>query len=387
MSIEVRNITKSFGQFKALDNVSIKINAGELVALLGPSGSGKTTLLRIIAGLEVPDPTSGPIFFGGEDVARRKVGQRGVGFVLQHYALFRHMTVFDNIAFGLTVKPRKIRPTKEQIRARVSELLHMIQLDNLADRYPNQFSGGQRQRVALARALAVRPKVLLLDEPFGALDAKVRVELRGWLRRLHEEIHLTSVFVTHDQDEALELADRVAVMNNGHIEQFDKPDYVFHHPSTPFVMNFLGQVNQFRGRLGRTGEIHIGQYAGVAEEMVAANTSDWASEANASFFVRPHDLAITRQPREGQLSFPGTILRVHSAGVRIRVELQSDEGEPMLAEVSHARWERLGLKAGDRCFVTPHSVRIFDAVDTPAAARTTETPKAGASASGEEKAS
>ena len=364
MSIEVRNITKSFGQFKALDNVSIKINAGELVALLGPSGSGKTTLLRIIAGLEVPDPTSGPIFFGGEDVARRKVGQRGVGFVFQHYALFRHMTVFDNIAFGLTVKPRKVRPSKEQIRARVTELLHMIQLDNLADRYPNQLSGGQRQRVALARALAVRPQVLLLDEPFGALDAKVRIELRGWLRRLHDEIHLTSVFVTHDQDEALELADRVAVMNNGHIEQFDKPDYVFHHPSTPFVMNFLGQVNQFRGRLGRTGEIHIGQYAGVADEMVAANTSDWASEANASFFVRPHDLAITRQPpREGLLSFPGTVLRVHSAGVRIRVELESDQGEPMLAEVSHNRWEHLGLRPGDRCFVTPHSVRIFDADD------------------------
>ena len=363
MGIEVKNITKSFGAFKALSNVSIKINAGELVALLGPSGSGKTTLLRIIAGLEVPDATSGPIFFGGEDVASRKVGQRGVGFVFQHYALFRHMTVFDNIAFGLTVKPRRIRPSKELIREKVMELLHMIQLDNLASRYPSQLSGGQRQRVALARALAVEPQVLLLDEPFGALDAKVRVELRGWLRRLHDEIHLTSVFVTHDQDEALELADRVAVMNNGQIEQFGTPDEVFHHPATPFVMNFLGQVNQFRGRLESTGEIHIGRYQGVAEEMVAANSSDWSSESVAAIFVRPHDLEITALPKEGQLSFPAKVLRIHSAGARVRVELESEMGETLFAEISHQDRDALRMEPGDSCYVTPRSLRIFDASD------------------------
>ena len=361
MSIEVQNITKSFGEFKALDDVSIKIESGELVALLGPSGSGKTTLLRIIAGLEVPDASSGPIFFGGENVASRQVGQRGVGFVFQHYALFRHMTVFDNIAFGLTVKPRRLRPDKERIRAKVMELLHMIQLDNLADRYPSQLSGGQRQRVALARALAVEPHVLLLDEPFGALDAKVRVELRAWLRRLHDEIHLTSVFVTHDQDEALELADRVAVMNNGKIEQFGTPDEVFHHPTTPFVMNFLGQVNQFRGRLESSGQIHIGRYQGTAEEMVAANDSDWSSESLAAIFVRPHDLEISAAPKEGQLSFPAKVMRIHSAGVRVRVELESESGETLLAEISHAEREALALEAGDSCFVTPRSIRIFDA--------------------------
>ena len=362
MGIEVQHITKSFGEFKALSDVSIRINSGELVALLGPSGSGKTTLLRIIAGLEVPDNESGPIFFAGRNVAESKVGDRGVGFVFQHYALFRHMTVFDNIAFGLTVKPRKIRPTKEEIREKVTRLLHMIQLDNLSNRYPSQLSGGQRQRVALARALAVEPQVLLLDEPFGALDAKVRIELRTWLRRLHDEIHLTSVFVTHDQDEALELADRVAVMNNGRIEQFGTPDEVFHHPATAFVMNFLGQVNQFRGRLESGGQVHIGQYQGTAEEMVSSG-AEWTDEQVAAIFVRPHDLEITAKPKPGQLSFPATVLRIHSAGARVRVELESEMGEILFAEISHADRESLRMEPGDSCFVTPRSMRIFDAAD------------------------
>jgi len=217
MSIEVRNISKTFGSFKALDNVSLTVKAGELVALLGPSGSGKTTLLRIIAGLEQADPGSGEILLNDEDVADRHVSARGVGFVFQHYALFRHMSVFENVAFGLRVKRRRERPSKAFIRQKVHDLLKLVQLDGLAGRYPHQLSGGQRQRVALARALAVEPRVLLLDEPFGALDAKVRKELRSWLRRLHDELHITSVFVTHDQDEALEVADQVVVMNRGKI--------------------------------------------------------------------------------------------------------------------------------------------------------------------------
>src|SRR5687767_656736 len=238
MAIEIQNVSKRFGSFVALADVSLKVGAGELVALLGPSGSGKTTLLRIIAGLETAD--AGTVVLEGEDATERSPRDRGVGFVFQHYALFRHMTVFDNVAFGLQVRPRASRPGADAIRARVNELLQLVQLDYLANRFPAQLSGGQRQRVALARALAVEPKVLLLDEPFGALDAKVRLELRRWLRRLHSEIHLTSVFVTHDQEEALELADRVVVMNRARIEQEGSPEEVFERPATSFVMNFLG---------------------------------------------------------------------------------------------------------------------------------------------------
>ena len=242
MSIEVRNISKNFNAFRALDKINLDIRSGELVALLGPSGCGKTTLLRIIAGLETPD--AGNIVFHGEDVSGHDVRNRNVGFVFQHYALFRHMTVFDNVAFGLRMKAKKERPSEKVIAERVHELLNMVQLDWLSDRYPEQLSGGQRQRIALARALAVQPKVLLLDEPFGALDAKVRKELRRWLARLHEEIHLTSVFVTHDQEEALDLADRVVVMNHGVIEQIDTPDAVYNRPASAFVCDFLGNANK-----------------------------------------------------------------------------------------------------------------------------------------------
>src|SRR4051812_28895022 len=249
MSIEVNNISKTFGGFQALKNVSVTIGSGELVALLGPSGSGKTTLLRIIAGLETPDAGSGLVLFHQEDMTLRAVGARKVGFVFQHYALFRHMTVFDNVAFGLKVRPWRTRPNRKEVARRVHELLQLVQLDGLANRYPSQLSGGQRQRVALARALAVEPKVLLLDEPFGALDAKVRRELRRWLRRLHDEMHITTVFVTHDQEEALEVADRIAVMNLGKIEQIGTPEDVYERPATPFVYNFLGNVNLFHGRV------------------------------------------------------------------------------------------------------------------------------------------
>src|SRR5438046_3494822 len=246
MSIQALNISKRFGQFAALDNVDLEIPSGELVALLGPSGSGKTTLLRVIAGLEFAD--AGSVQFDGRDISDRTARERRVGFVFQHYALFRHMTVFENIAFGLRVRPRESRPSKKQIAAKVHELLKLIQLETLAQRYPSQLSGGQRQRVALARALAVEPSVLLLDEPFGALDAKVRKELRRWLRRLHDELRVASVFVTHDQEEALELSDRVAIMNQGRIEQAGTPAEVYDNPANAFVYRFLGDVNLFQGR-------------------------------------------------------------------------------------------------------------------------------------------
>jgi len=246
MSIEVRNVSRQFGDFHALSDVSLDIGSGELVALLGPSGCGKTTLLRIIAGLETAD--AGSIHFEGADTTDVHVRERQVGFVFQHYALFRHMTVFENVAFGLRVKPRGLRPSDAQIKQKVHDLLGLVQLDWLADRYPSQLSGGQRQRIALARALAVEPKVLLLDEPFGALDAKVRKELRRWLRRLHDDLHVTSIFVTHDQEEALEVADRVVLMNRGKIEQVGTPQQVWDNPASPFVYGFLGDVNLFQGR-------------------------------------------------------------------------------------------------------------------------------------------
>src|SRR2546422_367528 len=258
MSILIKNVSKTFGNFTALDNVCLEVPDGALLALLGPSGSGKTTLLRIIAGLEVAD--SGTVLHQEKDITHQSARERRVGFVFQHYALFRHMTVFENIAFGLRVRPRDSRPSKKQIEAKVHELLKLIQLETLAQRYPSQLSGGQRQRVALARALAVEPSVLLLDEPFGALDAKVRLELRRWLRQLHDEIHVTSVFVTHDQEEALEVADRVVVMNHGRIEQIGSPEEVYNQPATPFVYNFLGNVNLFHGRIDE-GKTYIHEKA------------------------------------------------------------------------------------------------------------------------------
>ncbi len=247
MSIEIDHITKLFGTFRALDDVSLDLPRGELVALLGPSGCGKTTLLRIIAGLENAD--QGRVLLDGEDATEKHVRERQVGFVFQHYALFRHMSVFENVAFGLRVKPRRERPAEAEIRRRVNELLDLVQLGWLKDRFPAQLSGGQRQRIALARALAVEPHVLLLDEPFGALDAKVRKELRRWLRRLHDELHISSIFVTHDQEEALEVADRIVLMNKGRIEQIGSPRQIYEEPATSFAYSFIGNVNAFRGKV------------------------------------------------------------------------------------------------------------------------------------------
>ncbi len=338
MSIEAQNITKRFGQFAALDQVSLKIPTGELVALLGPSGSGKTTLLRIIAGLEFAD--SGTVLFDGEDTTHRTARDRRVGFVFQHYALFRHMTVFENIAFGLRVRPRGVRPSKEKIHDKVHELLKLIQLKNLANRYPSQLSGGQRQRVALARALAVEPSVLLLDEPFGSLDAKVRLELRRWLRQLHDEVHITSVFVTHDQDEALEVADRIAVMNEGRIEQVGTPDEVYHRPLTPFVYNFLGNVNLFHGRIDEeTPAIHDA----VTGELV---------------YVRPHLLEIHRQSN-GASNFRATIKHINSAGPLVKIEALTEWGAPVHVELSQEKFRELQLAKDEAVFIIPKELKVF----------------------------
>jgi sulfate transport system ATP-binding protein len=351
MSIEAQRISKTFGAFQALQEVSLTVETGELVALLGPSGSGKTTLLRIIAGLEQADPGSGPIKFHAEDVAGRDVGSRQVGFVFQHYALFRHMSVFENVAFGLRVRPRARRPSKDAIRAKVMDLLKLVQLDVQANRFPHQLSGGQRQRVALARALAIEPKVLLLDEPFGALDARVRQELRQWLRRLHDEIHLTSVFVTHDQDEAMELAHRVLVMNEGRVEQIGTPDEVFHNPKTEFVMNFLGQVNQFHGRV-EGGKIHF------ATLSLDAPHPSVSPQQRVRVFVRPHDLEIETQ-RNGHPAFAAVVKRVHSAGPNVRMELRAGSGESLQAEIPQDRYRALGIGVDSQVFVSPRTVKVF----------------------------
>ena len=352
MSIEVQHISKTFGNFQSLNDVSLKINDGELVALLGPSGSGKTTLLRIIAGLETPDPNPRTsIRFYDEDVSRRAVGERRVGFVFQHYALFRHMTVFENVAFGLRVRHKSDRPSKDEIRDRVEKLLSLVQLAQFRGRYPSQLSGGQRQRVALARALAVEPKVLLLDEPFGALDAQVRKGLRAWLRRLHEEIHITSVLVTHDQEEALEVADRVVVMNNSRIEQEGTPDEVFHNAKTQFVMEFLGQVNVFHGRV-QSGKATLGgltvDYPNYSED----------HERPATVYMRPHEFEIRRHPN-GKPSFPARVTRIHSAGAVARIFLETEESSNVLVELPLDEFSQLALQDGETVYLYPKNARVF----------------------------
>jgi len=352
MSIEVRHVTKRFGAFTSVNDVSFSVAPGELVALLGPSGSGKTTLLRIIAGLERAD--AGTVMLEDEDATGRNPRDRRVGFVFQHYALFRHMTVFENVAFGLRVRPRANRPSSDAIRAKVRSLLELVQLDYLGNRYPRQLSGGQRQRVALARALAVEPKVLLLDEPFGALDAKVRQELRRWLRRLHAEIHLTSLFVTHDQEEALELADRIVVMNDGRIEQEGAPDEVFEQPATPFVMNFLGSVNIFHGRV-EGGQALLGP--------IAVDYPDHPAETAqpATGYARPHELDLTRSDDGGGLW--ATLEAVSAAGGVVKLDLSGADGRPIRAEISRDAYAALAPRPGERLYVRPRTLRVF--VETP----------------------
>ena len=345
--IQLDQVFKSFGGFAALDGVSLSIAEGELVALLGPSGSGKTTLLRIIAGLEFPD--SGSVLFDGGDLTRAAARDRRVGFVFQHYALFRHMTVFDNVAFGLTVRSRATRPGKAEIAERVHRLLHLVQLDGLAYRYPSQLSGGQRQRVALARALAIEPRMLLLDEPFGALDARVRKELRRWLRRLHDDLKITGVFVTHDQEEALEVADRVVVMNRGRIEQVGTPSEIYDQPATPFVYQFLGNVNAINCRI--TGG--VARAGGLT--LPAAHLA-YLGDSKAVAFLRPHDIAI--EPSLSGQGTPAVIRYLSVLGPLVRIEAEVGD-QSLDIEITRQSLAELQLKIGQVVLLSPRNPRFF----------------------------
>lgn len=345
MSIRIDRVTKRFGAFTALNNVSLTAPTGQLTALLGPSGSGKTTLLRIIAGLEAAD--QGSILFEDEDVTHRAARDRDIGFVFQHYALFRHMTVFENVAFGLRVRSTP----KAEVHDRVNELLKLVRLDGLGKRYPSELSGGQRQRVALARALAVKPRMLLLDEPFGALDAKVRQELRTWLRKLHEEMHVTTVFVTHDQEEAFEVADQVVVMRQGTIEQTGSPQDVFDRPATPFVMDFLGNVNVFHGRV-HGGRAEVGPFT------LHFDGDTHTEPRAATAYVRPHELEIERTA--SAYSLAGRIVQLNPAGAVQKVRVAADEfGIELSVDLMRDRAQQLGLKVGELIYVRPRTARVF----------------------------
>lgn len=332
MGIVVENVSKHFGSFKAVDQVDLEVKSGSLVALLGPSGSGKSTLLRLIAGLETLD--SGKIWLTGKDATDKSVQDRNIGFVFQHYALFKHLTVRKNIAFGMEI--RKV--PKAKVKARVEELLELVQLKAFGDRYPSQLSGGQRQRVALARALAVQPQVLLLDEPFGALDAKVRKDLRAWLRRLHDEVHVTTVFVTHDQEEAMEVSDEIVVMNQGRVEQVGTPADVYDHPATPFVMSFIGPVNV----LPSTSQIF--QYGGF-------------DSANPEIFLRPHDVVVETTPNG--VSASARVNRVIHLGWEVQAELVLDDGQVVMANLSREQFDKLQLEPQQRVYVKPKDARAF----------------------------
>ncbi|MBX9957680.1 sulfate/molybdate ABC transporter ATP-binding protein [Peribacillus simplex] len=347
MSIIIENVTKYYGSYQALQNIDLEIKSGELVALLGPSGSGKTSLLRIIAGLEQAE--NGKILFNEENYTHKHVKDRNVGFVFQHYALFRNMTIFDNIAYGLKVRPRKTRPSKEVIEQKVTELLQLVKLEGYKDRYPSQLSGGQRQRVALARALAVEPNILLLDEPFGALDAKVRKELRRWLRRLHDEFNVTSVFVTHDQEEAMDVADRVVIMNEGKIEQIGTPEEVYDHPENPFVYDFLGSVNLFKGN------VHKGKLVTGNVEMNAPGSEDGAGTG----YVRAHNFIIERELAEKD-SIASIVDHIHTIGPIVRIEvIRQDTNEPLEIELTKEQYLNLEISKGERVFVRPKELKVF----------------------------
>jgi sulfate transport system ATP-binding protein len=346
MSIEAHSIYKKFGAYTALDGVDLSVPQGKLVAVLGPSGSGKTTLLRIIAGLEFPDPGSGRVLFHGDDVTDLPAGKRRVGFVFQHYALFRHMSVFENVAFGLRVRRRRDRPSRAAISERAHRLLELVQLDGLAGRFPSQLSGGERQRVALARALAVEPKVLLLDEPFGALDARVRKDLRRWLRRFHDEIQLTTIFVTHDQEEALEIADEVVIMNRAHVEQVGTPQQVYDKPASPFVYQFLGNVNVLRAPT----------LAGAPRR---GGLVDFVNP-EGQIYVRPHDIELTAHD-SGSSGLSAIVRHIHAAGphARLLVE-QVQTREQVEVEISRSELAELGLGVNDLVRLRLRQSHSFD---------------------------
>lgn len=347
MGIQVKHVSKSFGSFQALKDVSIEVPQGELVALLGPSGCGKTTLLRIIAGLEQPD--AGSVYIEHADKTHENVQNRKIGFVFQHYALFRHMSVFENVAFGLKVRPRSVRPSKPEIHEKVMSLLKLVQLDFLADRYPSQLSGGQRQRIALARALAVEPKILLLDEPFGALDAQVRKDLRKWLRRLHQELHITSIFVTHDQEEAMELANYIVVMNKGEVIQIGSPEEVYHQPKTPFVYQFLGDVNIFHCRFHEGNPLFDDSFD---ELDTIARHNDY------QVFIRPHAFDVSLHRINGN-SIAGTILHINPAGPFVKIEIEGDHGNLVQANISQERYRDLQLNKGMKVYLIPKEIHTF----------------------------
>jgi sulfate/thiosulfate transport system ATP-binding protein len=352
MNIEIKNISKSFGSFSALNNISLKIENGELISLLGPSGSGKTTLLRVIAGMESPDPNpDSHVLFFGEDVANKPVGDRKVGFVFQHYALFKHMSVFENIAFGLRVRPRSQRPSENAIRDKVHSLLSLIQLEGFGTRFPKQLSGGQRQRVALARALAIEPQVLLLDEPFGALDAKVRKGLRDWLRGLHDELNTTTILVTHDQEEALEVSDRVVVMNQAKIEQVGAPADVFHHPASEFVIDFLGNVNVFHGRINQGQAVLDTIRVGLSDPNVPDGEQ-------ANVYVRPNDMSIARNSLS-KASMAAKVTRINRAGVQAKINLMLANQEEIRVDITMEQLLELDLQLDDAVFVHPNKARVF----------------------------
>lgn len=332
MGIVVENVSKQFGSFQAVDQVNLEIDSGSLVALLGPSGSGKSTLLRLISGLEIPD--SGKILLTGKDATYQSVQERNIGFVFQHYALFKHLTVRKNIAFGLEIR----KAPEKKIKGKVEQLLELVQLTGLGDRYPSQLSGGQRQRVALARALAVEPNVLLLDEPFGALDAKVRKDLRAWLRRLHDEVHVTTVFVTHDQEEAMEVSDEIVVMNKGKVEQVGTPAEIYDHPASAFVMSFIGPVNVLPSKS------KIFQVSGF-------------NSTHPETFLRPQDV-IVEKAANGTTA-PATVSRVIHLGWEIQIELKLDDGQTVTAHLTRDRFDELRLEAQDRVYVKPKDAKSF----------------------------
>ncbi|MCD6034288.1 MAG: sulfate transporter ATP-binding protein [Rickettsiales bacterium] len=397
MGIHAQNIRKRFKDFVALDNVSLEVKSGELVALLGPSGSGKTTLLRIIAGLDSAD--SGIVHLDGEQTDTKGVQERKVGFVFQHYALFKHMTVFENVAFGLRVRPKEHRPSDYHIKRKVMELLQLVHLDTFHDRYPSQLSGGQRQRVALARALAVEPKVLLLDEPFGALDAKVRKELRRWMRRLHDEIHITSIFVTHDQEEAMEVSDRVVVMSNGRIEQMGTPEEVWQQPANAFVYDFLGNYNEFDGWKDSDGNIHLAETDIVEIPSITASvrkSAHWlnrypeistivnkvmpglipetplpslplkqrsvrkpSGEKAAKLYARPHEMWVTKTPDEKEY-IQARVIHINPAGSLVKLELERSGGQILQVEIPKSILDQYSIIKGDVLFVRPKQTKVFE---------------------------
>lgn len=338
MSIEIVDIYKKFGSFSALENVRFSVEEGELVSLLGPSGSGKTTLLRIIAGLEIPD--TGEILFHKENTSRIPVKDRNIGFVFQHYALFRHMTVEENIGFSLKVKG----VNKKERAQRVGELLELIQLSSMAKRFPSQLSGGQKQRVALARALASRPKVLLLDEPFGALDANVRKDLRKWLRNLHKEIHVTSIMVTHDQEEAFEVSDKVVILNQGKLQQIGKPDEVFHHPANPFVMKFLGNVNIFHGRM-ESGQAFLGKES----EVYQSNSLE--------LYIRPHEWEISIERNSEFLE--SKIEYINAASSIVKIDLKTTNNQELQVDIPYGKFKAMALAKGMTVYLKPIDAKVF----------------------------